>query len=233
MNSRRALNGQDREGYVSLLAMSFAFGLAVFGGALAVGLRAYLVTTASEARDVRARIALESAAAEVLGQLAAGASPAVASRTHASSTISVSRPIGKFDLGVDAPADYQEPLREIGVDPLAVRSLRTVPGMAEASRILRLSASQEDCLRQGFTLGRAPADRVEPRALADLASTKLLAGDQVDIRVSAAAGGAADVLWIRARLTGNETGWAVHDYRRLRGAVGCDGSTGLRTSRGR
>lgn len=202
--------------------MSFAFGLAVFGGALAVALRAYLVTAAAEVRDVRVRIALESAAAEVLGQLAAGAVPEVAARIEGSPVISLSRPIGKFDPGVDPPTDYQKALLAIGVDPSVVRKpLSTAGGMAEVSRILRLTASQEDCLRQMFTLGRAPADRVDPRALESMTFAGLSAGDQVDVRVSAEADGAGEVLWIRARLTGNEAGWALHDYRRLRGVAGC------------
>jgi len=204
---------------VSLLAMSFTFGLAVFGGALAAGLHAYLTASAWEARDIRTRIALESAAATVLGGLAAGG-PVTAEIETASDgsgqRVSIMVPASRADLAEDAPETIAAAAKAVGLvlDPSFTSRAR---GLAEVSAHHRLSAPQEDCLRQAFTYGRGGAPMMTARGLE---GARLRAGDQVDLRIQAA-DPARTVLWMRARFTGSETGWQVHDHRLLRGVTAC------------
>lgn len=202
-----------------MLAMSFALGLAIFGGALAVGLKAYLAASVDETRDTRARIALESAAATVLGELAAGgelASETTTALDGGRQRILITLPGGKIDLASDAPAVVEAAARRHGfdIDPVVAS---TADGLAAVSTRQGLNATQEDCLRRAFTYGRGGAPRFE---LGQLADVQMRAGDQVDLRIHAEQR-PGDVLWIRARLTGAATGWRIHDYRQLRGVAAC------------
>jgi hypothetical protein len=207
--------------------MSFAFGLAVFGTALAIGLRAYLVASATQQRDILDRISLESAANDVLGRLAAGevhsikpSRPADVELNQRSAAIELSLPEGKHDLQGDADRTVLAALQRHGLAVLNER--RAAPSSFESlldmSRTWRLSAGQEDCLRRVETVGRAPEEFRPAAAPGDgegLTRT-VTAGDQVDVRVSLSAPRATSVLWVRARFTGAADGpWRVHDYRRL------------------
>lgn len=229
MNNRRVLSIRGRKGYVSLLAMSFAFGLAVFGSALAVGLRAYLVASASEQRDILDRITLESAAHEMLGRLAAGEVHSIRPMqrdelglNQRRVAIGLSLPEGKRDLKGDPDSEVLEVLQQHGlVSPNRAQPAPSVFETLESmSRAWRLSADKEDCLRQVATVGRAP-EEFRPAAAAatedDLDVTRTIsAGDQVDLRVSLTASGVTRTLWIRARFTGaTDSPWRFHDYRRL------------------
>lgn len=227
LNNRRCASPASREGYVSLLAMSFAFGLAVFGTALAVGLRAHLSAAVSEERAIRSRIALESAAAAVLGELASGRpTPATVQRTIDGQTITLelSRPGAKLDLVGDGEAILLGTLARQGLEGVPATSWRGARNLTEMSSRLGLSAAGEDCLRRRFTYGRAPALMDDARS-PDPFPVQAGAGEQADIRASLSGARGDDVLWLRARFTGGETGWKVHDYRRLRGAATCEPST--------
>lgn len=202
--------------------MSFAFGLAVLGGALSVGLRSYLTTATRQERDIRATIALESAAADVLGRLAAGgqgASPNPKSGP-VEVTLELSRPNAKVDLAADAGSLVRQTLDSDGLIDAGAPLPALDGGLAKASRVLGLNARQEDCLRRHATFGRAPAARVEGPA-AGLPVGPAIAGDQIDVRASLKDGDRDEVLWLRVRFTGRETGWLVHDYRRLSGTATC------------
>lgn len=198
--------------------MSFAFGLAVFGTAMAVGLRAYLSAAADEGRDIRIRIALESAAASALGELAAeGAAKPQYETAFAGDrqTVSVTLTGAKVDPAWDSAKVVADAARPVGLvlDP---DFAATAGGLANLSGHHRLNASREDCLRRVFTYGRGGAPRIEePAAIGGLA---IRAGEQVDLRVQASSG---PVLWVRARFTGGDTGWRLHDYRRLHGVTAC------------
>lgn len=228
MKRRRAPRAQSREGYVSLLAMSFAFGLAVFGTALAVGLRAYLVASAAEQRDILDRITLESGANDVLGRLSAGEVHSIRPIRMAEIglnqrrvAVELSLPEGKLDLQGDPDQVVLEALQRRGLkiareDKPAPSSFETVEAM---SRGWRLSAGEEDCLRRLVTVGRAPeVFRLEAAPGDGEGLTRsITAGDQVDVRASLTAPSGVKVLWIRARFTGAaDRPWRVHDYRRLK-----------------
>ena len=221
LNNRRCANPASREGYVSLLAMSLAFGLAVFGTALAVGLRAYLSASVAQERDIRTRIVLESAAAELLGQMAAGRT-VPASQTVLGGRVvvlEVSQPMEKLDFIGDGDDVLVPALTEMGVGQFDRAILGRAADLTAVSQGLRLSAEKEDCLRRAFTYGRAPAPM--ETATTGVAAPGLAAGDQVDIRVSLRDRNTDRVLWIRARFSGRESGWALHDYRLIRGVASC------------
>lgn len=223
---------KDREGYVSLLAMSFAFGLAVFGSAMAVALRAYLVAAAGEQREMLDRITLESAANDVLGRLAAGQSHSIKPSRLAEVelnqrqiSVELSLPEGKHDLGGDPDQVVGRALldQDLSVSAALAGPLSTFDSLADLSRVLRLSATQEDCLRRVVTVGRAP-EEYRPEAAAgggEGLSRSAAVGDQVDLRVSLGRGAGQRVLWTRARFSGGPAGWALHDYRRLQGQTAC------------
>ncbi len=207
--------------------MSFAFGLAVFGTALAVSLRAYLVASATEQRDILDRITLESAAHEVLGRLAAGQTHSIKPTNLAEIELNqrrvateLSLPEGKYDLQGDPDSVVLEALQQLGLAAAGER--KPAPSSFETlgtmSRGWRLSASEEDCLRRFATVGRAPeAFRAEaaPGGGEGLMRS-IAAGDQVDVRVSLPAQSRVSVLWVRARFTGAvDRPWRVHEYRRL------------------
>lgn len=197
--------------------MSFATGLAVFGGALAVGLQAYLAAAADEAREIRTRIALESAVAATLGGLTAG--QAVPLEQPAGSPdgvgILITLVSAKVDPAVDDPEHVQTALAKAGVGSTGAVDSSEAPDLATLSRRLRLSAAAEDCLRRALTYGRAPAARAEAAMIPAIQGVS--AGDQVDVRAS----DGVQALWVRARFTGRADGWVVHDYRRLTGPFTC------------
>jgi hypothetical protein len=205
--------------------MSFAFGLAVFGTALAVGLRAYISAAVSEEQTIRTRIALESAVAAVLGEMASGrSSPVTVQRAigNRSITLELSRPGVKFDFVGDGEPVLIAALTRQGFGGARETSWRGARTLTEMSSRLRLDAAGEDCLRRRFTYGRAPAPIEGGTPPATLQAG---VGEQVDIRSSVTGAQGDDVLWLRARFTGGETGWKVHDYRRLRGRATCERST--------
>ena len=227
MNRPRFPRARGRGGYVSLLAMSFAFGLAVFGTALAVALRAYLAASAAEQRDILDQITLESAAHDVLGRLAAGEVHSIKPIQQAGMelnqrrvTVELSLPEGKQDLQGDPDRVVLDALngygREVaGKGRPAPSSFETLEGMSAA---WRLSAKEEDCLRRVATVGRAP-EVYRPEAApggGEGLTRSVTAGDQVDIRASQVTSTGSRVLWIRARFTGAANRpWRIHDYRRL------------------
>jgi len=207
--------------------MSFAFGLAVFGTALAVGLRAYLAASTTQQRDILDRITLESAVNETLGRFAAGEVHSIKPTSLAELdlnqrrvAVDLSLPEGKRDLKGDPDTAVLEILQRHG---LTVPEQNAAPpsnfaSLEGLSRAWRLSAGQEDCLRRLATVGRTPEVYRPEAAPGDgegLMRT-ITAGDQVDVRASATASPATKVLWVRARFTGAVDGpWRVHDYRRL------------------
>jgi len=207
--------------------MSFAFGLAVFGTALAVALRAYLIASATEQREILDRITLDSTANDMLGRLAAGevhsikpvqlASIALNQRRVA---VELSLPEGKRDLQGDPDRVLLDALdgygREVaGKVSAAPSGFKSLEGL---SRAWRLSAGEEDCLRRVATAGRAPEvyrPEAAPGSGEGLTRT-ITAGDQVDIRVALVTSAGSRALWVRARFTGTvDRPWRVHDYRRL------------------
>jgi len=204
--------------------MSFTVGLAIFAGALSVSLLSYIRATASEERFIRESILLESAAYTVLAQLAAGDTIAArASADIGGRTVEVL--ITPTSVRADLVSDDAATLKSVGssvglsIDPEVTKA---AGGLAALSARLGLDASAEDCLRQAFTYGRGGQTRATsmPRAFA------VAPGDQVDLRVSIR-GQSATVLWLRARFTDAQTGWSLHDYRRLQNVTPCkvQGST--------
>jgi len=198
--------------------MSFTVGLAIFAGALSVSLLSYIRATASEERFIRESIVLESAAYTVLAQLAVGDTMAsrgsvdIGGRTVEVLTTPTSV---RADLASDDAATLKSAGSRVGlnVDPEVAKA---AGGLAALSARLRLDASAEDCLRQVFTYGRGGQARATstPRAFA------VAPGDQVDLRVSIP-GQSSTVLWLRARFTDAQTGWSLHDYRRLQNVTPC------------
>lgn len=211
-----------RSGYVTLLAVTFAFGLATLGTALAVSARSYLSSAASRERSILDRISLESAAAQALSDIAAkGERPLQAVQLQVvringrSIATELSIPETKADLAMDDEATIMKALT--GLWKGAEVPEPTHPRALEAwSRSLGLSANAEDCARRWVTLGRAP----EPLSATLLEEGAplvgmLAVGDQVDLRLRLDAGPTARVLWIRTRFGGKN--WHIHDYRILTG----------------
>lgn len=192
--------------------MSFTLGLAILGGALTLGVQNYLRTVSHQERAVREAIRLESAANQILGRAAAGEAIELGASEVSGAVVEVSLTGAKIDIRTDSSEVIEKAGEELGL-PIRLAPARAASGLAELSNALGLSASQEDCLRRVFTYGRGGAPLVRPE---DLPKPWLArAGDQVDIRVTVE--GASTVLWVRARFTGRENGWRVHDYRRLSG----------------
>lgn len=212
---------KGREGYVSLLAISFATGLALFGGALAVGLQAYLAAAADEAREIRTRIALESAVAGALGRLTAGQTTLLEQPVEASGEVGVliSLVSAKADPAADNPEVVRAVLAKAGVELTGAVDPSDTPDLASLSRRLRLDSAGEDCLRRVLTYGRAPAARADAVAMSAIQGVS--AGDQLDVRASLRTADGERALWVRARFTGRADGWVVHDYRRLAGRFTC------------
>lgn len=208
--------------------MSFTLGLAIFGGGIAVGLRAYVRAVIDQERSIRDTMAAESAAAGVLGELAAGGTIAgVSDRVVDGRTfpVLVTSTSAKIDLVADAPTEVVGALRELG--GASPRDVRSLPGLADLSTRMRLGAAQEDCLRRTFTYGRGGQPRVPPAA--GLTQLTARAGDQMDVRVGASRPG-GPVLWLRARFTGDASGWRLHDYRALGGEAVCPTGETSRTA---
>lgn len=222
MKARRSSRPGDREGYVSLLAVTFAFGLATLGTAVAVSVRAYLAAAVHQEEAILDRIALETATNLTLGRLSRAGVVSEVQTTDAYTagrrvSVALSSPGQKIDLIDDADKDIDEALREAGIEVLRTRwdHARASGGMALFSSRLGLTTTQEDCVRRVTTFGRAPAP-LETGAFAE--GRTLAPGEQVDVRAEVIEDGARAVLWTRARFTGSETTpWLVHDYRRLMG----------------
>jgi len=208
--------------------MSFAFGLAILGGAVAVGVRAYIGATATEQREVMTRIALESAAADLLGRYSAGEAQPLRPTTlpmfeinGRSVSVEASLPEGKRDLNGDAPRPVQAALAPFGPQDGAAPATIRASSLVELSRRMRLSADREDCLRRVITAGRAP-EEFRPEASASTGAQEEVVrvaatGDQTDLRVAVDGPAGRTVLWTRARFSGQAGGgWALHDYRVLR-----------------
>jgi hypothetical protein len=227
---REAKGRAPRKGYVSLLAVSFAFGLATLGGALAAALGAYTAEAVRRERGILDRLALEAAATDVLGRLASGQAqwirPYEEDAWRGDGRVVrrlLSLPEGKADLAMDDPSELADALAAAGL-PKSLVYANSDLGLAALSSGAGLTATQEDCLRQGFTLGRAP-EGLEPRATPGSTSdaTRVAApGDQVDVRLWLVREGRSLVLWQRARFIG-EGRWKLHDRRvlRLSGDGGC------------
>lgn len=219
MKARRFSRERARSGYVSLLAVTFAFGLASLGTAVAVSVRAYLAAAANQERDILDRIALESATALKLGELAgAGILPADFRKAPVGPLVSIeiSTVAEKIDLAADAPAEIAGELERLALkpQPASLAAARLSGALSVFSARLGMTADQEDCARRRMTFGRAPAPRLtEPL----LPGQSVSAGDQVDVRAEIVRGDVHQVMWTRARLTGRASSpWRIHDYRRLR-----------------
>lgn len=205
-----------RRGYVSLLGMAYALGLATLAGTLTAGFINYVwVARAAEAR-LMADIRLESAVAEVLGRLAYGVDVSDLNLDDGEATVLIESPLAKLDPAMDSAAGIEPELEGLLGRKVPAGKLASQPGLLEASRTLRLDAREEDCFRRHVTFGRAPAERYP-----ELELQSLNAGEQLDLRVSYRSGDRDEVLWVRARLTGDDRGWQLHDYRRLSGAATC------------
>ena len=201
---------------MSLLAITFAFGLASLGTAVAVSVRTYLSAAVRQEHDILDRIALESATAQTLGEITAtGRLPAgyPGPVTVGRVTLEWSLPSEKFDPAADSKPDISAEITASGVNsPAALLTDALAAGtLAEASALLKLSARQEDALRRRLTFGRAPAPR-----LSDVPQVNqvLSPGEQVDVRAAVMNDGRQRILWTRARLSsaGGQI-WQVHDYR--------------------
>ena len=217
---------RSREGYVALLAVSFAFALVTLGTALAISLRGYLAAAGRTEQRIIDRISMESGAAAYLGQTASGRSQSIGPETlppfflnGRRVMIEVSLPEGKLDLSADDPKKLGDALKVENLPPEIAEAVRETEqhGLADVSRLASLSAVEEDCLRRGFTLGRAP-DAFEPLA-ARVVSTSALRqpgpGDQVDLRLGLNPQSRTQTLWLRVRFSGGIRGWSFHDYRML------------------
>ncbi len=218
MKARRFSNGRAREGYVSLLAITFAFGLATLGTAVAVTVRSYINAAASQERAILDRMALETAANLTIGRMSATGAltllpgdAIVAGERRMSVTVSM--PMTKVDPDMDSQKEVGGALQAIGLSraiPRFSKAGRT-NGLAAFASSLGLTAAEEDCARRVLTFGRAPAARqLEPSEEGQLLSP----GDQVRAELLRSEG--RTVLWTRVRFTGSETTpWLIHDYRLL------------------
>lgn len=205
-----------RSGYVTLLAVTFAFGLATLGTALAVSARSYLASAASRERTILDRISLESVAALTLADLAIRnerplRSVSTASINGRSIAIELSIPETKFDLTMDD----EQTIRKAWADFPGFGPAEFMDGLAPWSRSKGSTAVIEDCARTYLTFGRAPEplDATLIRSEAPEA-LRLVSGDQVDLRIRVS-GKSGRTLWVRERFIG--PGWSRHDYRMLAG----------------
>lgn len=221
----RLLRNRRRGGYVSLLAISFAFGLAVLATATAASLRAYLNASAGRERLIVDRISLESAVAWQAGLVAKGSTHPITPHAVGSLTLNgrelaveMALPEGKLDLAMDPADTLADALKQVGL-PAGLAEASGVTSLAERARIAGLGAAQEDCMRQGFTLGRWPEVLVVEAMKASQDGPERVAtpGDQIDLRATVVTReGGQRVLWARVRLSGDDTAtWQLHDYRRL------------------
>lgn len=216
-----------RSGYVTLLAVTFAFGLATLGTALAVSARSYLVSATSREQAILDRISLESVAAQTLADIAAqGERPLKTVRLAAvringrSIVTELSIPEAKFDPAMDDEAIVRK-----AVPTLKPGTTSSGSGLETWSKTLGLSATAEDCVRRHVTFGRAPEPYINTAGAENTLSVGRIAnGDQLDLRVEIAGEPMDRVLWVRARFAGHQKGWLIHDYRKLSGhlSAGCN-----------
>lgn len=196
--------------------MAYALGLATLAGTLTAGFINYVrVARATEARLI-ADIQLESAATAVLGRLAEGLPVSELTLDNGKTAVLLQSPLAKIDPAMDLVAEIERALEAFLGRKVPAGQLAAQPGLLAASRTLKLDAREEDCFRRRFTFGRAPAERFP-----DFEQVRFSAGEQLDLRVSIWSDGRDEVLWLRARLTGDDHGWQLHDYRRLSGAATC------------
>ncbi|MNU42131.1 hypothetical protein D3C71_308860 [compost metagenome] len=205
-----------RSGYVTLLAITFAFGLATLGATIAVSARSYLVSATAREHVILDRISLESVAMLALADIAQrGERPLQPVRLPAASingrsiVTDISIPETKIDLKMDDAETIRKvwPIHPKGA---VYEGLATLEAW---SRSQNLSHAAEDCARFSLTFGRAPEPFHEILLTEDAPLvSRLASGDQVDLRVHIN-GSNGRVLWVRARLTGER--WSLHDYRML------------------
>lgn len=216
--------------------MAFAVGLAIFGGALSTGLRAYLTTAAAEQRDILDRIALESAVNATLGQMVSDRESPIALVSEQPINgrvvkIELASPAFKYDLNGDDEEELMEALSAIAQSGKGRDTTNGIRTLDQLARTWRLSTQEEDCARRLVTAGRAPAARLSE----DVSREELIAvagvGDQLDLRASIISDRGERVMWVRARLTGQPAEpWRIQDYRVMstsRETNGCDGVAGL------
>lgn len=206
-----------RRGYVSLLAITFGFGLAALGTAVAVSARAYIAATVRQERMILDRMTLESASIVVVAQYATGQKGELneVSKVELNGRtvrVEISSPWTKLDPQMDSAETIAASLTQLGIG----RELRQTPeaSLVALAKSLGLGADGEDCLRHGITLGRAPAGLMTRDAVA--AVQGVTSGDQLDIRASIRREAQEQVLWQRVRFTGSPLSpWKTHDYRWL------------------
>ncbi|QDH72319.1 hypothetical protein [Brevundimonas sp. M20] len=198
--------------------MSLTVGLAIFAGAVATGTASYIRATGSEAGTIRERIGMESAAATVLGRAAEGLTVQAETEVAINGVtyrVSLTPTSQKVDLATDNETALTQAAEAVGI-VVDSELARSATGLANLSNLLRLNASDEDCLRARFTYGRGGQSRSEgdrPPALT------VAPGDQLDVRVASNVV-PGTVLWMRARFL--DQAWALHDYRRLQGVTVCE-----------
>lgn len=209
-----------RRGYVSLLAISFAFGLATLGAAVAIGASSYIRAAASAERDILDRISLESATSRVLGQIALGRVHKVAPHQVPDIIVNARRVgvqlsllEGKRDLVMDENEIDTKTSSNIPIFTEDFSIGDGAPSLSWVSGKLKLSADGEDCFRSEFTLGRSP-EPFDPTLKASPAERVATAGDQIDVRASTRFSHGWRVLWVRARFEPFGR-WRLHDWRQL------------------
>ena len=222
-----------RSGYVTLLAVTFAFGLATLGTALAVSTRSYLASATSRERAILDRISLESAAAQALSDVAVkGERPlrAVQLQPVRFNGREVAAELSVPERKIDLVMDDEEAIKQAIPAPpsgIPVVGAGAPLGLAIWMKAAGFSASAEDCLRRRVTFGRAPEALDETLGGGgEHDAAQLVIGDQVDLRLNLDSGGSRPVLWVRARFAGGAgRPWRIHDYRRLTEASeNCDQS---------
>lgn len=203
--------------------MAFAVGLAIFGGALTTGLRAYVRTVANEQQQILDRISLESAVSERLGRLTAsgGIGAEAASQLVINGRtvgLELSSPASKLDLNGDTDDALMQALAFLDRDAGYRATLSNIDTLDQLAREWRLGPDEEDCIRRAVTAGRAPGPfhKTEEGAPNDLVQA-VSVGDQLDVRVAVASPASLRVGWFRARMTGQPAQpWRLQDYRVLR-----------------
>ncbi|WP_162938766.1 hypothetical protein [Brevundimonas naejangsanensis] len=209
---------------MTLLAVSFAFGLATLGAALAVSARSYLVSAASRERAILDRISLESVAAQTLADIAI-------KRERPSQALQLEPVLinGRLimveasipEIKVDLAMDDDEVIRSaMGGTKDHGEVFKGISGMAAWASAAGLSTVEEDCIRRVATFGRAPETFAASLRLPEAPlNVRLERGDQVDVRAILKKGRADQVLWVRARFDNPQVAWRVHDYRKLDGKL--------------
>lgn len=201
---------------MTLLAITFAFGLATLGATIAVSARSYLVSAASREQVILDRISLESVAMLALADIAQrGDRPLQPVRSPAVSTNgrSVLTDISIPETKVDLKMDDAETIRKVWPVHSKGALSEDLATLEAWSRAQKLSQAAEDCARVSLTLGRAPEPFHEILLTEDVPLvSRLASGDQVDLRTHIN-GSNGRVLWMRARFTGGR--WSLHDYRML------------------